>query len=243
MKREPFIAPLLWIIPGDQIRGIEAKDLAVLLRDKAGCDAWSISDDAVAYSFRDVLVDRGFALNYDKQLEKTQFVRRLLSEVVPADRDATEIELPDHKYWAIMSLRPGESELRECCYFKNRLENYGAFGFKATAPYRLRRQTKDKLRIFLEEWIAKASNEDTNGEFLQLGEVSIASYSQLGNPKSYPQDGFYVTCASYLPSTWPWIDLYLTMRKRLPPKERLSLEFSHPAVQGKGKGVGPIIMT
>lgn len=227
VKRQPFIAPELWVKPRDVILGTEAGTLAHYLEEKAGCDAWVLDGDSLAYSFRDLLVDRGMSLDYPKFLEKTRLVRELLVGLV-TDRDALTLDIPDNKYWVVVSLADGESETRQCCYMKISLQHWEPFAFIAAAPFPLKPPVKSRLRIFLEDWIAKMSSEGSQGEFLNLGKVEIQEHFKPANSKSYPWDGFVVTCSRYIPCTWPWLEWYVSMRKHFPPRQRLSLEFFNP---------------
>jgi hypothetical protein len=230
MQREPFIAPLLWIVPQDLIVGIQAEALAQYLQKEAGCVTWVLMGQSLAYSFPDVLVNRGVSLDYPKQLEKTRLLRALLAGKKVEDCSATTLGVPDRKYWPIMAISPGESEARWCCRIKSRLQRWRPFAFKARAFSELTRSVRKHLRCFLENWIEDRSSVSVHGETLNLGDITVDEYTQPGNPKAYPEDGFIVTCSSYVPCTWPWIELYLIMRKERPPKHRLSLEFFNPGM-------------
>ena len=233
MRRQSFIAPFLWIEPRDVIVGAEPEGLARYLAAEAGCDTWVLDDDSLAYSFPDVLVDWGMSLDYPRFLEKTKLVNKLLAGKIKKECDAVVLDVPDVKYWTQVSLSPGESETQQCCYMKSILEQWEPFAFKAAAPFPLTSSTRKHVRTFLEDWIEKMSSGGAQGEVLQLGKVTVAEYFHPGNPKMYPQDGFVVTCSSYVPCTWPWIALYLSMRKHLPAKQRLSVEFFNPGVPRK----------
>ena len=227
MRRQPFIAPELWVMPRDLILRTEADTLAHYLAEKAGCETRVLDGDSLAYSFRDVLVDRGTSLDYPKFLERTRLVRELLSGLV-ARGDALGLDIPDNKYWITMCLCEDESEKRECCYMKSTLEQWEPFAFIAAAPFPLKPSVKNSLRAFLENWIARMSSEGSQGELLNLGKVEIHDHLKPANSKSYPWDGFVITCSSYTLCTWPWLEWYLSMRKHFPPRQRLSLEFFNP---------------
>jgi hypothetical protein len=207
-----------------------AENLARDLREKTGCHAWVVGPDAVAYSFPDILVDRGKSLDYPAQLERTRSLRAVLFLRRTENCDATTLELPDKKYWPIMLISPGESEARHCCRIKNRLHQWEPFAFKARACGELTSATRKRLRAFLEDWTAQRGSEPVNGETLNLGKINIEEYRQSGTRTTYPQDGFTITCSSYVPTTWPWIELYLLMRKKWPREQRLSLEFFNPGM-------------
>ncbi len=227
MRRQPFIAPELSVKPRDVLLSTGAGALAHYLEEKAGCETWVLGGDALAYSFRDVLVDRGMSLDYPKFLEKTRLIRQLLAELVTKG-DALTLDIPDNKYWVTMCLSDGETESRECCYMKSTLQDWEPFAFIAAAPFPLKPAVKQSLRTFLENWIGQMSSEGSQGEFLKLGKVEIQEHFKPANPKSYPWDGFAVTCSSYVPCTWPWLEWYLSMRKHFPARQRLSLEFFNP---------------
>src|SRR5215211_3588434 len=137
MLRKPLIAPLLWVIPADLLIDKDVESLARDLREKTGCHAWVVGQDAVAYSFPDVLVDRGKALDYPAELAKTRLLRSVLFLRRSENCDATTLELADTKYWPTMVISPGESEARHCCRIKNRLHQWEPFAFKARAFYEL----------------------------------------------------------------------------------------------------------
>ena len=79
----------------------------------------------------------------------------------------------------------------------------------------------------------RMSSQGAQGEVLKLADMKLEEYFRPAAGKFYPWDGFFITCSSYVPCTWPWLELYLSMRKHLPPRQRLSLEFFDPVVGSK----------
>ena len=226
--------PYLWVVPRDLIIGTSAEALAQLLQNEAGCDTWVLDGDSLAYSFRDILCDRGTSLDYPKFLEKTRVLDRLLSGKLAKHPDAMDLDVPDQKFWTRMSLAPDEAEGRDCCYMLSTLEHWGPFtAFKAAACHKLTSSIKKNLRSFFEEWIMRMSSQGAQGEVLKLADMKLEEYFRPPAGKFYPWDGFLITCSSYVPCTWPWLELYLSMRKHLPPRQRLSLEFFDPVVGSK----------
>ncbi|MDB6029536.1 MAG: hypothetical protein JWM68_5759 [Verrucomicrobiales bacterium] len=225
MISRPTKIPPLWVIPSDLIPGNRALLFEALLKAHTGCETWILDGKALAYSFPDIFVDRGFSLDYPKQLSKTRRVDRLLRDNSIDICSAAVIDIPDEKYWVTMCMSPNESESLTCVHFKNKLDNFHPFSFRAYSRFRLSKSARIELRSFLEEWITIRTTNHLFTELMDLGLVTIESYTSPGDCNSSPRDGFTLSCSSYVPCTWPWIDFYLQMRNRFQPKERLSLEF------------------
>jgi hypothetical protein len=165
------------------------------------------------------------AVDYPKELEITRPLFRYLEEFLVSDGDATDLEIPDTKFWIRMLLQPGEHDARYCRYVKSHLVGWNSFAFKAYASYSLTPASRQEVRTYFSQQLDKYSTEEVNEERFDLGDISFSDYSRSGNREAYPEDGFEIRCSKYQLVTWPWLELFLHMRSQLPRKKRLSLEF------------------
>jgi hypothetical protein len=218
---------MLWIIPFDLIEGASRQELSNGI-SQFGYTIWEFECGSIAFSSPEVLVRRGSAVDHQHFLTWTRPVFRFLRSVIGAERDALDLEIPDTKFWSRVSLKPEETNTRSCRYFKSKLTAWSPFGFKVYSSYEIDARTLDKIKLYLTMWMSTCSKQLIHGESLVLGDVDIKEYSSPRTEKNYPERGFEVNCSEYTPCTWPWIDLYLRMRRELPVRERLSIEFFNP---------------
>src|SRR5437588_11736006 len=87
------------------------------------------------------------------------------------------------------------------------------------------------IERFLRVWLEKSTETEVHGEILEYGRFQMQRYQSPPNPKSYGRDGFEVSFESYKSVTWPWLELYLIIRRTFPKRERLSFEFANKMPQ------------
>ena len=220
--------PMLWVFPRDIIEGIHPEFLASLLGQLDGVKTWEFDGGNVAFSLPDVLVKHSIPVDYDDYLKKTRPVFKFIDPYLVPDHGALDLEIPDCKYCARISLKPREKDSRSCRYFKSQLKDWTPFGFTAYSSYELTKAELASVKKYLTDWITAASKKAVHGETLSLGNVELIDHLSLATERSYHEAGYEVRCSSYTPCTWPWIDFYLKMRRELPVKKRLSIRFFNP---------------
>lgn len=224
LPREPV--PMLWIIPPDLIDGASSKALVSSLRRLDNIQVWQFEGGAVAFLLPDVLVKRGIPLDYDGAfLKRTRPLFQVVDSYTISDRSVLDLEIPDNKYWVRMSLKPEETNRQSCVYFKSFLSKSSPFAFKACSSYDLGETDLESMKEYLATWLAAAATRPIFGESLRVGTTKLARTMKPATERSYPKNGFEVRCSEYSPCTWPWIELYLRMRRELPVKQRLSIDF------------------
>ncbi len=231
MPFQPLFVPVLNVIPRDLLVVQDVRPVADRLAQVPSCEAWVLPDGSLAYTIRDTLTDRGAALDLDKWYARNDAIgHRLGGVLTPFRTDGAALQIPDHQFWVSMRLSPGESESKTCCYMKSKLKTWEPFHFRAAGPFAMSGRERIELKRFLEQWIEARTVNPLLGEKLDLGRVEFDDFSlpQSQYPKTYHRHGLTVRCTHYQPCTWPWIDLYLQVRRCLTPKRRFSLEFFNP---------------
>jgi hypothetical protein len=217
--------PMLWVVPPDLIRDIYPETLVSCLNSLENVQVWHLDGGALAFSLPDILVKRGRPLDYEAFLRRTRPLFRIVDPYTIPNHDALDLEIPDEKFWVRISLQPEETNKRICRYFKSHLSDWAPFAFSAYSSYELIEKDVKDLKRFLLDWLRNTEGRPVLGELLRTGSVEVTDYIKPAGTRSYPETGLEVRCADYLPCTWPWIDLYLRMRRELPAKKRLSIRF------------------
>ena len=225
--------PMLWVIPADLL-DVSAETLVSAISRLENIQVWQI-EGAVAFSLPDILVKWGIPLDDEAFLRRTRPLFQMINSFTISNRAALDLELPDNKYCVRISLQPEETNKRSCRYFKSHLTEWNPFAFRAYSSYELRKEDLESLRIYFTDWLLAAGKRSVFGESLSVGNTELADYAMPGSAKSFPESGYEVRCSSYSPSTWPWIDLYLRMRRDLPVKKRLSMRFFNETDPRSGK--------
>ena len=215
--------PMLWVIPPDVINGVSAGTLAAFIKRLDNVHVWELDCGAVAYSLPDILVKRGRPVDYEAFLKRLRPLFQNPYEI--PDSDALDLEIPDNKYWVRISLKPEETNKRSCRYIKSHLNEWNPFAFKAYSSSELSTEDAESLKVYLMDWLLTTGKRSVCGESLCIGNTELSAYTMPGSAKFYPETGYEVRCSDYSPCTWPWIDLYLRMRRDLPVKKRLSMRF------------------
>jgi hypothetical protein len=215
--------PMLWVIPTDLSNG-SAEAIASAISRWENIRVWQING-AVAFSLLDILVRRGRPLDNQEFLRRVIPLLRIVDPYIPPNHSALDLEIPDEKFWVRVTLRPEETNKRSCTYIKSHLNDWNPFTFKAYSPYELTEEDMEHSRIFLLDCIRNTEKRAVFGESLHAENMEFEGYTKPAGARSYPETGFDVRCPNYSPCTWPWIDLYLRMRRDLPVKKRLSFRF------------------
>jgi hypothetical protein len=222
----PF--PMLWVIPPDLINGVYSETLVSCISHLGNIHVWQLDGGAVAFSLPDILVKRGRPLDYDAFLKRIRPLFQIVDSCAIANRDATDLEIPDTKYWVRMSLKSGEHDKQSCRYFKSHLTESSPFAFRAYSSFELGETDLENVKKYLTDWLLAAGKRSVCGETLHVGNTEVKGHTMPATGRSYPESGFEVRCSDYSPCTWPWIDFYLRMRRELPVKKRLSIHFFNP---------------
>lgn len=216
--------PMLWVIPPDVMQ-VSAEALASSISRLDNINVWQLEGGALAFSLPDILVKWGVALDYEAYLKRTRPLFQIVDPCLISERSALDLEIPDSKYWVCISLQPEETNKRICRYFKSHLSKWDPFAFRAYSSYDMGREDLASLREYLAEWLLTAGGRSVCGESLHVGNTELSHFAAPAGPRAYSENGFEVRCSSYAPCTWPWVDLYLRMRRELPAKKRLSVRF------------------
>ena len=217
--------PMLWVMPPDLIKGGYSETLASLISRLDDIHVWRLDGGGVAFSLSNILVKWGRPLDDEAYLKRTRPLFQIVDSCTISNRDALNLEIPDTKYWVRISLKPDERDKRSCGYFKSHLTDWNPFAFSAYSSYELDGPDLDHVRRYLADWLLSASTRSVCGESLHVGNTKMKGYTTPATERSYPENGFEILCSDYFPCTWPWIDLYLRMRRELPPKKWLSIQF------------------
>jgi hypothetical protein len=225
MNEKSSAARGLWVIPSDILTRASAEVLAEQLQSLFGCDVWLFLDrTALAFSPKGVFLDRGRAIDYPSYLKITkplfEFVGRLSGKL-----QNLRLEIPDDRFCVQVLLPEEELEMRCCRYIKCHLETTEPLSFLAYASYKLSHTSRKKIRAYIEGALQKYNTRVLYGDRLELGNICIADYYRASDKFYFVEDGLEIRCSMHRPVVWPWIEMYLDVRKNLPIKERLSLEF------------------
>jgi hypothetical protein len=227
-------APRLWIMPADILGRLSSEQCAKIISSQFGGDVWLFEGGSLAFCLPDILVTAGgVAEDYASFLEHTRPFFNYLNSALGwsatgFDPSALDLDIPDEKYWSQVLLQPEETNRRSCVYIKSRLSDWQPFSFRACSSYELDSAGLRQLRRYLEKWCSRGSHREVHGEKLSIGNIELTEITSGPTETSYPKYGYEVSCSSYTPCTWPWIDLYLEMRRGLPVRQRFSIEFFNP---------------
>jgi hypothetical protein len=222
---QPDPVPMLWVVPPDLIRNIYPETLVSFLGSLDDVQVWHLDGGALAFSLPDILVKWGRPLDDEVFLKRTRPLFRFLEPYTLQNHSALDLEIPDEKFWVRITLQPEETDRRVCAYVKSHLNGWTPFAFKVYSVHELIEKDVEDMKRFILDWLQNTESRPVFGESLHIGSIELAYYKRPGGKRSYPETGFEVRCANYLPCTWPWIDLYLRMRRELPGKKRLSIRF------------------
>ena len=216
---------MLWVVPFDLIHPAMATTLAGVIPTLFEANAWVLNGRALAFSFPDVLVNRGVPIDNPAFVARTRPLFETLGPSISKDTDALDLEIPNQPYWPRVCLQSEETNRDTCVYFKSRPNRSEAFRFKVWSHFQLAERKLEQLKAFISDWYSEMKKCGAQTETLNLGKLSFFPLT-IDMPKhAYRKSGFEVECSSYAPSFWPWIDLYLRIRSDLPTRERISIEF------------------
>jgi hypothetical protein len=215
--------PTLWVIPLDMLN-VSVETIVSAIKRLENIQIWQI-DGGVAFSLPDILVKMGRPIDYDAFLERTKPLFRIVDPCTLPNYDALDLQIPDRKYRVRITLKPEETNRRSCRHFKSHLIDWNPFAFRAYASYEPSNKDSEDLKLYLTDWLLTAEKRSVFGESLNVGNAELTDYAMPASARSYPEHGCEVRCSEYSPCTWPWIDLYLRMRRDLPTKKRLSIRF------------------
>jgi hypothetical protein len=226
MSQTLNISPILWVIPEDLFRVSCPSQIQEQIRSRFGCETWVLDDGrALAYCFRDLLANQGVPLDYGLYLERARPLSRSMDSFLLQDRDALDLRIPGGKYWVRVSLQPGEVDKRHCMHIQSRLTSLERVALRAYATSSLAEPRAAQIKMFLLHSIDVLNKVPINGETLRTGNIEIERYEVPQSTTCYGEDGFEISMQSYQPVTWPWLELYLRIRRTFPKRERLSFEF------------------
>lgn len=217
--------PLLWVVPPDLIEGVSSEALVTSISRLDNIQVWQLDGGAVAFSLPDILVKMGVPLDYGGFLRRTRPLFQNVDHFTILNHDALDLQIPDKKFWVRMTLKPEETNRRSCMHLKSHLRELAPFAFKAYSVYGLSKGDSENLKAYLTDWLLSGNARPINGETLHVGKVEMKAYQMGGSERFYPECGYEIRCSDYIPCTWPWVDLYLRMRRDLPTKKRLSIRF------------------
>ena len=89
-----------------------------------------------------------------------------------------------------------------------------------------------EIETVLTAWLERSADTPIEGETLQFTQYRISRYHIPQSHTSYGEDGFEIALEQYQPVMWPWLDLYLTVRRTFPVRERLSFRFINQPLLG-----------
>jgi len=216
--------PLLWLVPANVFRVGHPRDVELDLRNQFGCDTWLLDDcQALAFSFPTLVATRGIPNDYPLFLKLTGPMFRWLEPFLIGDCDALDLQIPDSRFWVRAILRPEETMKRYCMYMFCRAISFEALTCRAYASYVLTERSLGRVKAYLDN--ALMSRVPIHGESLRCGRLEFRRFQVPPSRESYGRDGFEVKFKSYEPVVWPWLELYLNIRRVFPAPERLSFEF------------------
>src|SRR5256885_14326842 len=117
MTKITTLSPIIWVLPAYAFRASTPTEVEPLIRDSFQCDTWLLDDGrALAFSFRELLTDRGIPVDNPLFEKLTMPIFRFLDQFLVEDQDALDLKVPDIRFWPRIALPPGETEKRYCMY-------------------------------------------------------------------------------------------------------------------------------
>ncbi|MDB6065422.1 MAG: hypothetical protein JWR26_1630 [Pedosphaera sp.] len=229
MANEIHFTRKVWVAPSDLFKTSSAEAVGEMLERQFDCDVWVLSEgSALAFSPTGLLVNHGLPIDYPAFVEITKPLFQFVNMFIATDDTGTDLHIPDNRFYTRMLLKPEEPNLRYCSYIESDLTALEPFAFRAYSKHSMTPESRIKLRRYLEKWHEKYSQGSIYGDRLDCGAIEYSEYCRAGTPTSYMEDGFEVRWSKYMPSTWPWVELYLDMRKNMDRRQRLSIRFFNP---------------
>jgi hypothetical protein len=222
------IAPLMWVVPGDLFRLSNAADLEPIIAESFSCETWLLNDNrALAFSFRELLTNRGVPLDYGRFLQVALPVFRYLEPFLLDGSDSLDLDIPGSKFWTRLYLLPREVDNRSCMHIRTALQSQENVKLRVYSTRPLSRESATRIQKFLTDWIRQSSEKCINGERLEFSFAEMVRYQVPYSARSYGEDGFEILLDNWQAATWPWLEFYLFVRQTFPKRERLSLCFAH----------------
>ncbi len=216
----------MWVIPEDGFRVSNAADLARVICETFHCETWLVNANrGLAFSFKELLTNRGVPLDYNRFLDIAVPLLRFLEPFLVLQHDALDLDIPGSRYWTRVLLSPGEADKKSCMYIKSSLSTLEKVKLRIYSTRPLTPQGATRIERFLLKWMHEARNESVNGERLLFTVEKMERYQVARSATSYGEDGFEISVSDWRPTTWPWIEFYLLVRQTFPQSERLSVRF------------------
>ena len=154
-----------------------------------------------------------------------------LQRILPKAYDTMRLEIPECKFSVVCTLLPREFDTRYCSFMKNRVGKDAPVGVRIYCKTASNAASLEGLRSLVEEWLLTSNDTGSFGEQLVFKDVRISPYSAPETDRTYERQGFELYFSSLGPPVmWPWLLLYLRVRRDLPKRFRPSFEFFDTAI-------------
>lgn len=225
--KTPTDQQLLWVIPEDLFRISDARHLERQLHELFACETWLLAGgEAIAVSLPEIRVDRGVPLDVSQFERLTLPFFDFLDNYLVRDYDSLNLNIPGSRYWTRTILESKETEKRHCMHIVSKLVSPSACRVRIYSTRLMDDDGAERARRFIVNWFENCNSAAIIEEVITHVPTNGQRYVIEPTEVSYPQDGFEFELRPFSPVTWPWLELYLAIRRSFPKRERLSIEFS-----------------